>query len=316
MAVQTAEANRNLAGELSAAIARSVLPGRLGFRRSRPHEAPGRFAIRGMANGGKFAAIESEDIADVRHDAHDVSQVREDALIAWVVLAGSGALVQQDTSLRFEPGDIVIRQARMPSQASFDSPLRISLFWIGSGALAMGSASPLRPRLHRLPGDTPLGGAIRGAASALEGRIGSPDSVATHAIENGLTQLLIGALASESVASKSPQEQLADRVLQFIEAHLGDPELCAQRCSDEFGISERYFFRLLEARGVRYRSHVLHRRLQLVRQAMAQSGERRPNVSAIAFRHGFNNAAHFSSAFKSNYGMTPSQYLDSLKKTG
>lgn len=313
MAMHLVDANRNAAGELSAAISRSVLPGRLSFRTAPQQASPGRFAIRAMANGGKFAAIQSDAVADVRHDAHDVSQLREDALIAWVVHAGSGAVAQHDVSLRFGPGDIVIRQARAPSQASFDGPLSISLFWIRSATLTMGSVASLRPRLHRLSGDTPLGTAIRCTASALDFSIASSNSMATHAIENGLTQLLIGAMASTPSASLSPQEQLTERLLQFIEANLDDPDLCAQRCSTEFGISERYFFRLLEVRGIRYRSHVMQRRLQLVQEAMARAVDHRPNVSAIAFRHGFNNAAHFSSAFKARYGMTPSQYLESLK---
>jgi acetamidase/formamidase/AraC-like DNA-binding protein len=101
---------------------------------------------------------------------------------------------------------------------------------------------------------------------------------------------------------------LLNRICQTIERQLDDPDLTPARIAQSEGISERYLQRLFEGTGDNFTHYIRERRLQRTSVDLANAAEAHHSVSEIAFRHGFNDAAHFSRAFRDRFGTSPRDY--------
>lgn len=107
-----------------------------------------------------------------------------------------------------------------------------------------------------------------------------------------------------------PQMQASRMVAvkRYIDEHLGDPELGAAQIAEAFGLSRPTLYRLFEPMGG-VAAHILRRRLD---RSLADltSSHRSRRIAEIAHRCGFRSEAAFSRAFRSAFGMTPSDARD------
>jgi AraC-like DNA-binding protein len=99
-----------------------------------------------------------------------------------------------------------------------------------------------------------------------------------------------------------------ERVRQYIEAHLHDPELCPAGISREMGMSLRQLNRLFEGDANTLASLIQIRRLQRCHTDLARPDHYRKSVSEIAFNWGFRNLSHFSRRFRAEFGVSPSAF--------
>nr|WP_257018985.1 helix-turn-helix domain-containing protein [Streptomyces sp. TLI_235] len=98
-----------------------------------------------------------------------------------------------------------------------------------------------------------------------------------------------------SVPARS-REALLVRSRQYIEDHLGDPDLCATSIADAFGISVRTLHLAYAGTGTTVSRWIRERRLKICYRELSRAAGH-TTVTDIAFRWGFNNTGHFSTAF-------------------
>lgn len=105
-------------------------------------------------------------------------------------------------------------------------------------------------------------------------------------------------------AAESSVKRARLRSLQhWIECHLADPTLSLEKIAAANAMSLRYVHVLFEECGMSASEWIWHRRLQLAYDCLARGDGR--TITAIAFDHGFNSSAHFSTLFRRKYGMSP-----------
>lgn len=92
-------------------------------------------------------------------------------------------------------------------------------------------------------------------------------------------------------------------VQNWIEAHLADPALTLERIATANGMSLRYLHVLFEGDEMSASEWVWNRRLQLAYDRLALGDGR--TITSIAYDHGFNSSAHFSTLFRRKYGISP-----------
>jgi AraC-like DNA-binding protein len=92
-------------------------------------------------------------------------------------------------------------------------------------------------------------------------------------------------------------------VQQWIEEHLGHPDLSLDRIAHANGISLRYLHLLFRGCEMSAAEWLWHRRLQRAYDLIAKGDGR--SITSIAFAHGFNSSAHFSTMFRRKYGVSP-----------
>ncbi|MGH8598624.1 MAG: helix-turn-helix domain-containing protein, partial [Gammaproteobacteria bacterium] len=99
-----------------------------------------------------------------------------------------------------------------------------------------------------------------------------------------------------------------ERVCRLIEVRLGDPKLSLSAIADHESISPRYLQRLFEAGGTSFSEYVRERRLERCHSDLKNPKLAHETITDLCFRYGFNDAAHFSRAFKERYGTSPRTY--------
>jgi CheY-like chemotaxis protein len=105
---------------------------------------------------------------------------------------------------------------------------------------------------------------------------------------------------------RSEDEVFLDRLLEVIDAHLGDSDFGVELLADEVGISVRHLRRRVEEATGEPPAELIRRfRLERARQLLeANAG----TVAEVAYQVGFRSASHFSAIFRETYGVSPSEH--------
>lgn len=110
------------------------------------------------------------------------------------------------------------------------------------------------------------------------------------------------------VPPETRKHALLVRVHNFIQEHLGDPELSPGTIAAAHYISLRYLHKLFHDEGATVAGWIRARRLEACRRELADPASRSRPVAAIAARWGFSSAAHFSQVFREAHGIPPGEY--------
>ena len=125
--------------------------------------------------------------------------------------------------------------------------------------------------------------------------------------------LVRAALAAEIDQFATPEEgidrSMMLRVKQYIERHLESSDLCQESICRHVGISRSQLYRLFsESGGVA--SHIRRLRLMKAKTEILSDRSSNARIADIAYRYGFASNAHFSRAFRQQFGHTPRESLD------
>ncbi|MGZ3368314.1 MAG: helix-turn-helix domain-containing protein [Caulobacteraceae bacterium] len=117
---------------------------------------------------------------------------------------------------------------------------------------------------------------------------------------------LLGAATAPRGADSDEAPWRVRAALAVIETHLGDADLTAERVAEAQGVSRRRLDQVLRrALGRSVTAHIWSRRLEQAAADLTDPRYQGRAVSQIAFANGFEDAAHFSRAFKGRFGRTP-----------
>ncbi|MBR2776581.1 MAG: response regulator, partial [Prevotella sp.] len=115
----------------------------------------------------------------------------------------------------------------------------------------------------------------------------------------------------ENIEVKSNDDALMERVMRSVNAHLSDPDFNIDALASDVGISRAQLHRKMkEITGISSGKFLRNLRME---QAARLLREGAVNVSQVADRVGYDDRAHFSTAFKAHFGQSPTEYAESCK---
>ena len=101
--------------------------------------------------------------------------------------------------------------------------------------------------------------------------------------------------------------------LDYIDAHLGNPQLGPDEIADAANVSRASLYRLLAEEGG-IRAILLTRRLDQAMRLMLADGKDERSLTDIVRHCGFGGTTQFGRAFRTRFGMSPRQYLALVRK--
>jgi AraC-like DNA-binding protein len=107
-----------------------------------------------------------------------------------------------------------------------------------------------------------------------------------------------------SLPARWSTSQLRERVLQYVDDNLPDPQLSPASIAAAHSISLRTLYTAIDGLGTTLAAYIKTRRLAECHEDLLLTTD---PVGEIALRWGFTHHAHFSRAFHQRYGMRPSQ---------
>lgn len=239
-----------------------------------------------------------------------------DAVWLIVLIEGGATLTHPGGKLELAPQDIIYGQTGIPASLSFSTKFQVLYALIPKSAVNPRLITPLSFGVLHLPGRSGIGHVLSGMLKALAETFGTLTEGPLRPIDMALSEFLMTALAD------NPQVQTArgaagirsmalQRICQIIETRLTDPDLTLEDVANEYGGSARYLQKLFKEVDQTFSGYVRNRRLERCRHDLINPTFAHLGISQICFRWGFNEAAHFSRAFRDRYGTTPRAYRQS-----
>ena len=116
----------------------------------------------------------------------------------------------------------------------------------------------------------------------------------------------------ENIEVKGNDEALMDRIMRSVNAHMSETDFNVDVLAEDVGISRAQLHRKMkEITGISSGRFLRNLRME---QAARLLREGRINVSQVAGSVGYIDLAHFSTAFKTHFGMSPSEYAEANKQ--
>jgi len=115
----------------------------------------------------------------------------------------------------------------------------------------------------------------------------------------------------ENIEVKGNDDALMERVMRSVNANMSDPAYNVDALAGDVGISRAQLHRRMkEITGISVGKFLRNLRME---QAARLLKEGKVNVSQVADKVGYVDQAHFSTAFKSHFGMSPTEYAEGHK---
>ncbi|MEV7609679.1 helix-turn-helix domain-containing protein [Microbacterium sp. NPDC089320] len=271
--------------------------------------------FRGIIRG---ASVDEVHVNEVRATSHIVERTPE--LIARgdrsyfklsLMLAGTGMLIQDDREAVLQAGDLAVYDTDRPYSLVFDDDFRTMVVMFPKHLISLPSDMIGQLTAVRISGQGGLGGMVVPYLTQLAGNLdqlaGTTGARLAHSALDLVTTVFTRELGLDEV-SADPHRALVQRIRSYIDRNLASTDLGPATIASAHFISTRHLHGLFQEQGVTVSTWIRTRRLEQCRRDLLDPMLADRPVAAIAARWGFVDAAHFSRAFKSAFGISPSEY--------
>jgi AraC family transcriptional activator of tynA and feaB len=226
-------------------------------------------------------------------------------------LSGRSSIGQGGRDAMLLAGEMVMLDAHQPCQLRFES--KSAQIWL--------QLSEQDLHAHGALAHPQLSLTVTGAAATLIGTtmrtvFADPrawTALQKDAIRASLLSLIAATWCGTEVHAVSRNGRESARpivhiVQNYILTHLNSAQLAPQTIARSHGISVRHLHRLFKATGTGLAHWIRRCRLDRCAADLLDAAQATERVTQIAFNWGFNDSAHFSRAFKEEFGQSPSVF--------
>ncbi|MFC0693612.1 helix-turn-helix domain-containing protein [Paraburkholderia humisilvae] len=240
-----------------------------------------------------------------------VNNWRKDTLVIFLVESGAVEIEQEGVNVQITESSLLLFDASIPYTQTSVGNARGMILRVPRTSLVGRAKAVFGREMFVLASTSPDVALLRSlliAAAAYGERCSSYGSklVAEHLID--LMEIITDDLTAPKRVLSS--DVMLKRVKRFIERNIGNEDLGPDMIASEIGISRRYLRRLFERDGSSVTRYLLQRRLERAKKIL-MSGGAGLRINDVAWRCGFVSAAHFSRAFKKQYGRSPTLFQSS-----
>jgi AraC-like DNA-binding protein len=232
-------------------------------------------------------------------------------LLQVYLLGGTSGRWGAQRCSALEIGDVLLLDLAQPV-VSRTQDFRCLTLAVPRAMMAARLAAPERYHGCRLPRDSVLGRVLGEHLRTLWQVTGRAGAVDARAMACGLVDLVGAYFRDASVGEIESQPSVAlslrETIRGYIDKHLHRADLSPEELANCFRISRSYLFALFKPLGG-VSGYIRQRRLARAHAMLSRPLQGR-RVTDVSLMVGFNNAAHFSRAFRERFGVTPREVLE------
>lgn len=269
----------------------------------------------GSITNASVGDIQFSDVSSlaqrVRRTRSKIASSDLDYFLLSVQTKGRGLLKQDGRSALLNPGDFALYDTTRPYDLHFDDDFSQLVLRLPRSIVNGRLAEAEQLTALRVMGDRGAGMLASMFLRQLHAQIGDIDELSVARLHASAVDLLATALAEQLGAHAQVSEGqilLRRRVAAFIDVNLGNPNLNCEFIATQHNISERYLRKLFESSQMSVSEWIWSRRLDQAHRDLADPLHDHLSITAIGYDSGFKDSAHFSRAFRSKFGVSPSAF--------
>lgn len=294
-------------GEFSALVSQSFVP--LQVRSDRQDSFRG--DIRASTNDDVHVSVVTADGHEIHRTPELVARSSHRCFKVGLQLAGTGLLIQDDREAVLRPGDLTVYDTDSPYTLVFEEKFSTLVLMVPHRMLELPTDAVRGMTAATIDGGTGLArvvarflGELAGDLQQLDGPIGG--RLARNAVD--LVTTLYARELDVARDADRPHLAMLRRVQSYIDDHLSDPDLTPGSIAAAVYISTRHLHALFHEEGLTVSTFIRARRLDRCRRELGDPLTAHRPIGQVATRWGFADAAHFSRAFRAEFGEPPSSF--------
>lgn len=270
-------------------------------------------AIEGEIQADRLATLDLSRVTStaqhVRRTPAKIARASEDYFLVSIQTQGVGVVSQDGRDAVLTPGDFALYDSTRPYDLRFDGPFQQYVLMLPGPTLRTALRQTDRLTAHAVRGDRGAGHLMINMIRTLAADIGTLAPESAVAVADSVTQILIAGLAALPAAQSQPVSQLTayhrEQIKALVRQHLRDPALCVAGIARQLRLSPSTLHRAWTGEACSLSDWIWAQRLDAARRDLCDPALAARSVSEIAFSWGFNDAAHFSRAFRLRFGCSP-----------
>jgi AraC-like DNA-binding protein len=275
--------------------------------------AAGRSDIQGHIAFESLASLQLSRVTAspqlVRRTAAMVGRASEDFFLVSIQTEGEGVVRQDGRAARLAAGDFALYDSTRPYTLQFEQPFQQVVLRLPGPVLRTALRDTHRLTALTVSGQRGAGHLMINMIRTLATDIDTLAAESAAAVAESVTQILVAGLAGLPQARQQPLSHLRayhrERIRACVREHLHEPGFCVADIALRLRVSPSTLHRAWAGEACALGDWIWARRLDAARRDLCDPGLAARGVSEIAFGWGFNDAAHFSRAFRTRFGCSP-----------
>ena len=270
-------------------------------------------AIEGEIRADRLATLDLSRVTStaqhVRRTPAKIARASEDYFLVSIQTQGRGVVSQDGRDAVLAAGDFALYDSTRPYDLRFDGPFQQYVLMLPGPTLRTALRQTERLTAHTVCGDRGAGHLMINMIRTLAADITMLAPESAVAVADSVTQILVAGLAALPAAQSRPVSQLTayhrEQIKALVRQRLRDPALCVAEVARQLRLSPSTLHRAWTGEACSLSDWIWAQRLDAARRDLCDPALAARGVSEIAFSWGFNDAAHFSRAFRHRFGCTP-----------
>jgi AraC-like DNA-binding protein len=247
----------------------------------------------------------------VRRTPARIAWASEDYFLVSIQAQGSGTVVQDGRSARLAPGDFALYDSTRPYALHFDGAFQQYVLKLPGPTLRTALRDTHHLTATSVSGTRGAGHLMIGMIRTLAADIDALAPESAVAVADSVTQILIAGLSALPAAHRPALSNLTalhrEQIKACVRARLREPGLSVAGIAAHLRLSPSTLHRAWLGEPCSLADWIWAQRLDAARRDLCDPALHARSVSEIAFSWGFNDAAHFSRAFRARFGCAPSE---------
>jgi AraC-like DNA-binding protein len=272
--------------------------------------AAGATTIEGQISAQQVATLQLSQVVStpqiVRRTAAKIARSAEDYFLVSIQTRGEGLIAQDGRMARLAIGDFALYDSTRPYELRFEAPFEQIVLRLPGATLRSALRDTQTLTASAVSGQRGAGHLMIGMIRTLAADIDTLAPASAAAVAESVSQILIAGLSALPAAQQRPVAQLAayhrERIKACIAHRLRDPSLSVASIAATLKLSPSTLHRAWAGQSCSISECIWIQRLDAARRDLCNPAHRARSVSEIAFSWGFNDAAHFSRAFRARFG--------------
>ena len=245
----------------------------------------------------------------VRRTPARIARSSEDFFLVSIQTRGRGVVRQDGRDAVLDEGDFALYDSTRPYTLDFDGPFQQLVLMLPGPMLRTALRGTESLTATTVTGQRGAGHLMIGMIRTLAADIDTLAPESAAAVADSVTQILVAGLAALPAARSASLSQgqafHREQIRALVRERLRDPALSVAAIARQLRLSPSTLHRAWAGEACSLSDWIWAQRLDAARRDLCDPALAARSVSQIAFSWGFNDAAHFSRAFRARFGCVP-----------